>query len=97
MSPAAGRELLAPLLSSENPQRRRFRLAPEVDAEVGVICPITIAVKSRTTVFANPAGAAAAVDVFWHTFFAAMSGSSGRRQGTSPRPTAKMRLKEMLK
>jgi hypothetical protein len=50
-------------MSVEHPQRRRIRLAPEVYAEVGAICSITIAVKSRTPVFADPALADAAVDV----------------------------------
>ena len=47
----------------QNPQRRRIRLAPEVYADVGVICSITIAVKGRAPVFASPTVAAAAVDV----------------------------------
>jgi hypothetical protein len=47
----------------ENPQRRRIRLAPAVYTDIGEICSITIAMKGRTPVFANPAVAAAAGDV----------------------------------
>ena len=47
MSPAVGREIIERLMPRQNPQRRRIRLAPDVYAEVGVICSITIAVKGR--------------------------------------------------
>lgn len=50
-------------MPSGNPQRQRIRLRPEIYAEVGAICSITIAVKDRAPVFAKPAVAAAVVDL----------------------------------
>ena len=63
MSPAVGRETIKRLMPQQNPQRRRIRLAAAVDAEIGVLCSITIAGKGRAPVCACPAVAAAAVDV----------------------------------
>ena len=62
MSPAVGRETSKRLMPKQNPQRRRIRLAAEVDADIGVLCSILIAVKGRAPVFACLA-VAAAVDV----------------------------------
>jgi REP element-mobilizing transposase RayT len=47
----------------DSQRRRRIRLAPNAYAEVGAICSITVAVKDRTPVFADPTVADAAVDV----------------------------------
>ena len=38
MSTAVGRETIERLMPRQNPQRRRVRLAPELSADVGVIC-----------------------------------------------------------
>ena len=61
--PPVGREPIDGLMPTEHPQRRRIRLAPTASADIGEICSITIAVKGRMPVFANPAVAAAAGDV----------------------------------
>jgi putative transposase len=57
--PPVGRETIDRLMPTEHPQRRRIRLAPTAYADIGEICSITIAVKGRMPVFANPAVAAA--------------------------------------
>src|SRR5690606_14296506 len=44
-------------------RRKRIRLDPAAYAEVGHVCSITIAVRDRRPVFADPVVAACAVDV----------------------------------
>lgn len=50
-------------MSTNDPHHRRIRLPKEVYAEIDAICSVTIGVKARALVFAEPAVAGAAVDV----------------------------------
>ena len=63
LSPAVGRATIKRLMPTQNPQRRRVRLAAEVYADIGVIGSIAMAVKGHAPVFVCPAVVAAAVDV----------------------------------
>jgi len=50
-------------MTRDLPKRHRIRLAPETYGVIGSVCSVTIAVKARARVFADPQVAGAAIQV----------------------------------
>jgi putative transposase len=62
LSPVALRGSMLHTMSAALPQRRRIRLGDEAYFEIGAICSVTIGVRARAPIFANPSVAAAGVE-----------------------------------